>query len=771
MSELKNFYTDFIKSQIVLDFLKQGKIPAIDDINHEFDVRTEGKDLSQPQFAYKDWEVANGEKGSAGKFNNMVQALYQDLDVIYQALMGAGEDSATHLDETLAQIKGLQTRLMDVLSKATQKLMALQNTDGYFEVIADTFANMELVNQELTTATVDLKSQAVHAGYLRSDTTNDLHRIFPVPTDVRISFSSISRKDVKSTTQAPGPMKPFDILSDQSTPWLMTVIAKSGSVPISVQMVIEFLYEKHDLSKLIVNTHNSFGGGRLTIGIQVTEDGVNWRSAGQEPIKTITTSSALWLMNEKNVKAIKFIMTKSGADKQATEGFLYDFGFERIELYDCSYITDDETELISKNLTAVNPDNSLVEFNKIALDVCENVPKGTQLEYEVAFGYQHLDGSITNELIFHPIDPIQRQYPTKPQFLEVSATERKASRYVVPKPEADQPRCMLADVHGGTVLDYILDSKTIESQLVVLRNVKNYKRPYTTHIDGATPHPKGWNIQDKWYQCYANIRYPNGLTLDFGNTEIEIDDVIMTGLVQLAPGLHKIRVHPKNWYDLDNQANSSDLNFVDVPATPLGLVTGFDYLTKTFTGLGKYPGTDYPAGISPITCQDPLFPYNHKTMIEGMYFDSGLSSAIMKLIPYPDASFITIAGDKMKYTSPYDFITNALPAKQYSYYTVIDVERKDMDDGEGIARGIAIGQVVTTDLADFMQILNGTPLDPTTLEAMLVQEYAVIEKVKAGLSTQVFLDSANLVVFKARFITSDPNDSPVLEGYKVKLGE
>ena len=125
----------------------------------------------------------------------------------------------------------------------------------------------------------------------------------------------------------------------------------------------------------------------------------------------------------------------------------------------------------------------------------------------------------------------------------------------------------------------------------------------------------------------------------------------------------------------------------------------------------------------------------------------------------------------MKYTSPFDFLHNAIPNGELHYYTIVDGDIVD-SAGPRTGRVIVVNQPLAKPVAENATAL-GVPMTEAEVDALvgaaMTREYAVIEKVKA--SNAVVLDKANTVYFKARFVVKDNKTSPVLEGYKIKLGE
>lgn len=782
-SSIKAFYSDYLKGQIILEFLKDGTIPTAEQVDSAFDTRTRGKSLSSPLFSIQDYKIETQEVSSASKFSEMIETIQSDLTIAYQALVEIGERSSEEIDSTLIQLKGFQNKLTGLRAKLDEKLLALRNTDGYFDTISDTFADMQYVDNELTTAAVDLKGQAVHAGFLEKKGTNRFNRIFFEEDDVKLTFLPLLKKGLKYTSEGPG-TELFDCLKDTSSAWYQNLVLDEGVNPVTAHLLIELKDRTIDITKVIIEPHMTFSGGRSTIALQWSEDGVNWFLVTETGIKNLTGRTE-WLCKLTNVKGLRFLITQHGAEP-IDKGFRYEFGFERIEVYDSEYIIDEDTELITTTRFALDSLGNQVEFNRISLDVCETVPSGTQLSYSVAFSYKdpetgaetfELDSN--NEIMFHPIDPISRGRLTAPIVLEVTPTQTYSDRgykdfgKTIDLSSYSNPA--VSPYANVTLLYPPLRTGTMESRLVVLRCLKNYNPYVSIGPKGITP--RGWWKDENWYSCYMNIdpvRYAKGLDLNFGTGFIEMDDVLTNGLVHLESGLHKIRIKRENWYDIDDQKNVGGT----VPTTPIGLVKNFEVQKKLFTGTGIYPGIVGSAGS--VEVHDPLFPYNQKCLIEGLMYSAALNGAIRNQIPYPDARYITIAATKMKETTTYDLLVNAAKGKNLEYYAVVNVDKRKFGFQEGVGRGIAVVRADASGVAEYLMSLqvnaNDTVLANLKLaeETIGIEEFQVIAKVPTVMLSgrQVAtLTTANQVILQARFTTKDSKLSPVLEGYKIKLGE
>src|SRR5690606_28203901 len=124
---------------------------------------------------------------------------------------------------------------------------------------------------------------------------------------------------------------------------------------------------------------------------------------------------------------------------------VYEFGAREIALFKEGFLTGESFvgTLVSKPLSVVKPDNSLVRFNKLTLDVCEGVSSESHLDYFIAVAqdnngtpywittndisddFEDIDGNDIRQ--WYPITPVGRDEVIHPKVLDfatISVNER-----------------------------------------------------------------------------------------------------------------------------------------------------------------------------------------------------------------------------------------------------------------------------------------------------------------------------------------------------------
>lgn len=779
-------YRNFYENQVILTALKSNTILTLGQIQTATDSLTSGKDLTQPQFKSSTYKIQPKETSSATKMNQTIDTIGQDLTIAFETIQDLGPIIVYDIDNTLLKLRNIQSQLIELQSEINSKLLIAKNVDGYINILYDDFVDMTYIDCPQTTAFVDLKSQAVFAGFnLETYKDNPLQRIMfnplTIQEDIGIMSIALNTENVTSVNSFPE-NSVYDCFLDNKNAWVENIYCKTKDQNVGIQFIVQFLKENKDLSKIVIDPHMSGTSGQVSILVQYSLDGVNWTSINETPLQTIT-SRGIWLCNVKQVKSLKITVSKNNADDQDKVGFVYEFGFNKIELYASDFQTG-VSQLYSVPRSYFQENGDRYIFNKVALETCELVLATNTLKYYIAFGYTFDDGTILYErdsnqdIIYHAICPLNQANPQSPTMLEVTPTYTQSIRNIWT--DTRKTGFKYKDIDGLYLLTRPLETFNIESQLIVLRNIKSYKLPYMIKGNNTFA-PRGWWFDNYWYSCYMNIDsvgYANGLTLDFGQTEIEIDDSIQSGIVYLEPGLHKIRIKVSNWLDLDNQNAGEIVNFF--PSSPIGEVTGFDPVAKTFHGTGMY--TEMGGVPTESAIQDPLYPYNQKYLIEGLRYTSTFKTQSSN-IKYPDANYITISACQMAATSNFDISTNVVLNPNLKYYSIVDSDQ-NLYGGNSTYYGpkyrtIVILRPQNDGFYDWVQANNisldiddkGYSIDQVKqiFNLLTVEEYQVIECiVKVGSGN--FLEYANTVILRADFETSDPKKSPILNNYKIRLG-
>ena len=136
-----------------------------------------------------------------------------------------------------------------------------------------------------------------------------------------------------------------------------------------------------------------------------------------------------------------------------------------------------------------------------------------------------------------------------------------------------------------------------EDNLILFRNIG--AKGFTPNVvdNLVRDIQRGWRFEEPFYFCVIEIQNPDGMTIDVGDSAITIDDVSYSNIVDNTVltgrsgipgdtnrdrGIHSVKVHKNNWKEV----------------------------TPDLTSLAS------------LQAADPIYPFNHKLLIEGYAYDS-----------------------------------------------------------------------------------------------------------------------------------------------------
>jgi hypothetical protein len=247
-----------------------------------------------------------------------------------------------------------------------------------------------------------------------------------------------------------------------------------------------------------------------------------------------------------------------------------------------------------------------------------------------------------------------------------------------------------------------------ENRLVIFRNIG------TKGLDPSNPDhivrdvQRGWRFEDPWYVCVVEIANPEGMTIDVGDKPIIVDDIkytgkidnsVLTGKYGTKTGIHTIKVHKTNWR----------------------------YVVPNATTLDE------------LRTLDPLYPYNHKLLIEGYDYDDAYPDTSIKIYTGVDL----FAEMVMRKVSIFDMSNNVLTDDYKSY--ALDRDAPNSHD---------LGNATPTRVIVLKTSLQQTD---TENERFIIRFHRINQRKK-------------YVRLKMELSTKDDKITPVAYGYKLKLG-
>jgi hypothetical protein len=668
--DIADRYRQYLSNLIIREYLTDQTIPSIENIEADLAIIEEWfTDMSFPMAYFLDLQVDEREESSASLYNQMQETFFSDLSVLYQQVTTQLQDSNTFLNRNLAEIQMLKAKLKNLEDRVTELLLRNKDTEGYFQFFADTFNSLQYVDTVNTTAAIDLRAGIVTMKEGISE-TRKFNLNFTQYEDM--SFQVLTRYGVQGSTNV-ADMSSIEAFKDGEESWRQEVIS-TAPITMSVQLVLD-MKEIKEVSKVDYESFNDQSFGIMTVQVQYSNDNYNWFDFPSDfPTQNIYHKGTFTGVAT-DMRYLKFILTKTSYDRVDEGRYVYYFGAKHVDIFGVEY-DQDGSVLQTKEIYPEEKAGQDAYINRVSIEACEDVPSGTDILYDVSF-----DGG--NEWV--PISPVNRSNPKFPQVASLNKIQLEMGS-LVGMVAVDG----VVDIHN-IALDY--DASTLDAiSTTVWRNVGTQG-----DVDTVRTYQKGWSFDDEYYSCYVWVDSFYGLEIDLGDTTAELDGASITGIVTIPYGRHFFRTRQTNWRSLGA--------FTNITAeTKAGVITD-----------------DVQGAIT-----DPLYPYNHKYLIEGIPYDSTVTS-------WDNQAYLGVdvfAGRRPTLVSSFDMLNNA----------------KDDDYDRFAKRGDQI-------------IVKYDPGDPDVAnEEFIVQSF-----------TSSASDLPTYVIFRATLTSNIGSITPVLYDYKIKF--
>jgi hypothetical protein len=744
-------YRNILTETFLIDELKKGEIPSAEDITDKINTFLADLDLTKPLFVADDFKATEEGQSSASKFNQFQLDVLRDLRALYKDMLTLTEVSTGAYERWSLESDTLEKRLEELEDRIQNLLLLTKDTEGYHSYLVDNFTDLALVDRDLTTAAVDPSTHLVTLG--PSDTTVDTRVYLNSIDPTDISFKVRSTVDLISRNDGPG-QSLANIFRQQSSTW-WTLVSMRKSSPVTAELLVKLADDPVAISKIVMKLHDSSRSSPMSITPLYSVDNFNFV---QLPTNTYTQSVralATFQFKEIEAKWIKFVLTKTGPDPISNSSkAVFQFGFKEIAFFAEGFSSEDSQVIISTPLSiprAANP-NELVEFSKLTLEVCERVETGTEINYFVTAS-DNSSVPVTDSTVWVPITPISRATSSQSKVIDlgdIETIERGLEQTVTISHDAlaeDETLVnpaasfqLLSQDTDGDILDetvvateprYIFtnpsdrilnyqikdsdydgsgtgNAVTIdEDSIVIFRNVGAQGLDPDDDTSEVRDVQRGWKFQEPYYTTVVEIQKPEGITIDFGDKPIIIDDIkytnvvgptVLTGKTPSSRGIHVIKVHKDNWLAIEPDIET----------------------------------------LEDLQAADSLYPHNHKLLIEGYAYPDTYSNNQEKVYKGVDL----FASELMKRISIFD-LAHSAGTDRWNFFA-LDRDAPDTHTGDNESTRVFVVKVdeQNTDFAN---------------ERFVVRFNLVNQRYK-------------YLRFKAELSTTSDTVSPALDSYKIKLG-
>lgn len=715
-------YTEVLMEQMLKELLAAGEAPTFTAITNRFNSFIANHDISKPLFIAEDYHVTRGDSASAADYNTANLEIQRDLNVLYRHLLKISERTITNFERWRSEAELLESQARTSEERIKSLLLLSSDTAGFLNFVQDNFSDTSKVDTSLTTTYLDVQKGLVTLG------TNSLGPTkidMSWATDSNIQFTVLSRSSLVSVVAAEG-SRPKYAVNDLRNYWQERVYTNKPG-PVSAELKIN-LGAQEDVSCIDVDLHLASHGSSVQLTTLYSTDDYNWQIL---PVTNPTRSvldRTLFQFTPIAMQWIKFVMTKTAPDQVHNDLYCYEFGVDEISFYNEGFASGTSSYLYSKPLSVTGVNGEVVEFSKVALEVCEDIPTDTSIEYYVAA--TTIDTVAPTQ--WTRIDPLDKPNTTWPVILDfgdletttvsgitVSYNPTGTTDYTNPAQEfvtitsvtdgdavtasglSSAARYSFQSSNDRILTHCIYDIIDFSSGTLELwRNVHNNISP-----DLIREYLNGWGFEDPYYNTTVLVSSAEGVQIDFGSQPIIIDGTPVTGLATVTQGTHIVAVHKNNWKEI-----------------------------------GTLPSND----LVGLKIADSLYPYNHRYLVGGYAYPYNWPTAESQIY----RGFDIVAQYSMQLVSVFDFIHNV---------TADDYKRFALD----------------IDAEDTSRLINGSTASNTLpLKVFIIK----VDESNPDFMNERFVlrfKAANVLYkylwFKAILSTEDESKAPFLSSYRLKL--
>jgi len=660
-------HKEYILERLLLQHLLEGEIPTADILEEELEEYQETHpSLAEPTSKLADFEIDRVEESHASKIQEISKYISDDVSIVNRELKHLLDKGKAHRERWTAELYRLLNKAKRLEHEVDTLLFLQGDTAGYFSQVSDVFVDTTKLNMELTTAKIDTEANSV-----------SLDPDAPISQDAsggsRIDLSAMVENDVffsvLSTTPTGYSPKPgaklYNMFVSPSEGWQGAVNKSSGGEVVCELKAKLSHMEDLQVSRIVYNSNVGDAGGGSTITCMHSVDGYQWFMIDHPaPTQSLDAGTVSWHFPLTKMRWLKFLLKKNNYDEQNGGTYYYNFGAESVRLYGSAYSTTVGNTLVTQGLQPLDYEDKVTHFTKASLDVCEeNVDSenlGTSVKYYL---YASIDGDTwVGESQVEPLSRKNKIWPSVANFSGAGKIDNTKDTESFDKlydtglyaysltREVDSDYISYGYKNGNygfvnTAIPLIdednntLSAQHISNSLEVWRNIFDPSAPG----DKVRNVPIGWGKSNDRYYCRFYIGSSKGVMLDFGPSKCVINGTEQTGKVSVPKGVHSFSTSVNNWHNIytDSYAPpSNEEDFKDI---------------------------------------DPLYPYNHKLILEGFKYSGGFEGERR----HEEGADI-VAEYYCKRTSVYDLENNIPEDEKNGYFAFVRSLGKEASPTAGV---------------------------------------------------------------------------------------
>lgn len=424
---------------------------------------------------------------------------------------------------------------------------------------------------------LDTTTVAVSAGSVTSSTEELVEHQAAI---TKLNYSVVSQAGYKN-------YKAYslteDMLVKDGSFWLLEVVSDMGQQNMTVVIEGE-LDEPTEITELVVSLAPST---YMTAALYYSDSSKNYQLVSSMP----ADSGSLKFQLNSSVKYFKLMLSKTVADTQDMSGnYIYVFKVDAISLSTSSLSQSDV--LYCGPYSILDSFDESVGFSHGQLSVCKQDTPKSWIEFYLS----------TDNATWIPATPVEDRtggsvisFNNTTQVADLSAVNDEIESRYLDSDKIVDLRLSSGDSYINQVLPISYVGSVEPNHIVIRRNTFDTD---TTVFDI----PAGWflNTDDGLYETTFIVNSPEGVTLELGESFALLNGLSITGSVLIPSGEHVFATSQSNWFDVTSGLTSESELSLNDPLYPHNhklLIEGYNY-SSTFEGNKVYSGVGTNFGLT-----------------------------------------------------------------------------------------------------------------------------------------------------------------------------
>jgi hypothetical protein len=658
-----------IKGRKIQEFVKEnGRAPTLDEqreiLKKEYEKFSSIDEVGFAGFLIEKPQFRT-ESSASDEMQNR-DALFDDAKVL--------ADRVTQLAEVLEdsfrgfQASGRRTsKLLSQMESRVDNLLLLnKDIDVFVHGVEETFDTQDFINHAETSA-------AIESNYVTCGRSG--YSPLPLENLVMNATTTSDKGTIGTDTSSSLQL----LKEDDGSFWEHIVYTKYKQGRVSLVMDLDF-GEPTYIGDFRMTLNPVSANKRTTATIFYSINGQTYTA--YEPSEFVVSDGELSVnIGVADVKKMQIVFSKEAADNEtATQNqYAYVFSIDSLKIFSDKYKKHETSVLFAGPYDVIDEEGLPVNFTKAKLTACTIEPEDTSVSFSLSkngqdyYPVSHRDESV--DIVSFNSGDIEGTYGLVDESFGVGSLQESVAGL-------EDVNFRSEAIINGYLLEDFVDK-------VPLRSIKIKRGVVAAGLpDEILQAPPGWfyDRSTEEYSCTVYVSAIEGRDIDFGPRGVTVNDNLLSGVVHLTQGYSVIRTSDSNWQEIT--AN----------------ITSLDELIDA----------------------DPLYPYNHRYLIEPYSYGPGFAGEKIYL------GVAEYFGRLLKYVAPEKF-SSFIDDGDYSVFTI------ERSDGNAYFK-------VKVDKADASWFSETYELD-----------------------WLAHADDTNQIYVRAQLVTSNEEKTPTIEHFKVRV--